>query len=52
MQFEGDPGGCWWPPTYPIWTPATVSFSFSVSVIVAQFTIFSRFSGPELLDPF
>ena len=47
-----DPGGCWWPPTYPIWTPTTVSFSFLVFVIVAQFTIFSIFSGPKLPEPF
>ena len=47
-----DPNGCWWPPSYPIWTLTTVSFSFSVSLIIAQFTIFSSFSGPKLPDPF
>jgi hypothetical protein len=44
-----DPGGYWWPPTYSTWTPTIASFSFSVS---AQFTIFSSFSGPELLELF
>ena len=38
-----DPGGYWWPPTYSTWTPTIVSFSFSVSLIVAQFTIFGSF---------
>ena len=52
LRGRNDPGGCWWPPTYPTWTPTTVSFSFSVSLIVAQFTIFSNFSGSELLEPF
>ena len=32
--------------------PTIVSFSFSVSLIVAQFTIFSNFSGPKLPEPF
>ena len=31
------------PPTYSSWTPTIVSFSFSVSLIVAQFTIFGSF---------
>lgn len=43
---------CWWTPTYSIWTATSISFNFSVSVIVAQFTIFSSFSGLELLEPF
>jgi pentatricopeptide repeat protein len=47
-----DPGGYWWPPTYSTWTHTIVSFSFSVSLIVAQFTIFSSSSGPELLELF
>ena len=38
--------------THPIWTPTTISFSFSVSLIIAQFTIFSSFSGPKLLELF
>ena len=38
-----DPGGYWWPPAYSTWTPTIVSFSFSVSLIVAQFTIFGSF---------
>ena len=46
------PGGYWWPPTYSAWTPTIFSFIFSVSLIVAQFTIFSSFSGPELPEPF
>jgi hypothetical protein len=45
-----DPGGYWWPPAYSTWTPTTVSFS--VSLIVAQFTIFGNFLGPELPEPF
>jgi hypothetical protein len=32
--------------------PTIVSFSFSVSLIVAQFTIFDSFLGPELPKPF
>ena len=33
--------------------PPPLSFSaFSVSLIVAQLTIFSSFSGPELPEPF
>jgi hypothetical protein len=47
-----DPGGYWWPPTYSTWTHTIVSFSFSVSLIVAQFTIFSSSSGPELPELF
>ena len=38
-----DLGGYWWPPTYFFWTPTIVSFSFSVSLIVAHFTIFGTF---------
>ena len=38
-----DPGGYWWPPTYSTWTPTIVSFSFPISLIVAQFTIFGSF---------
>jgi hypothetical protein len=48
-SVECDPGGDWWPPTYSTWTPTIASFIFSVS---AQFTIFSSFSGPELLELF
>jgi hypothetical protein len=40
---EDDPGGYWWPPVYSTLTPTIVSFSFSVSLIVAQFTIFGNF---------
>ena len=47
-----DPSGYWWPPTYSTCIPTIVSFSFSVSLIVAQFTIFGRFLDPELLEPF
>jgi hypothetical protein len=50
--FVGDPGGYWWPPTNSTWTHTIVSFIFSVSLIVAQFTTFSSFSGPELPEPF
>ena len=39
----GDPRGYWWPPTYSSWTPTIVPFSFPVSLIVAQFTIFGSF---------
>jgi hypothetical protein len=35
-----DPGGYWWPPAYSTWAHTIVSFSFPVSLIVAQFTIF------------
>lgn len=49
---RNDPSGFWWPLIYPTWIPTTVFFSFSVSLIVAQFTIFSSFSGPELPEPF
>ena len=31
LNVENDLGGCWWPSTYRIWTPTTVSFSFLVS---------------------
>ena len=37
---SSDPRGYWWPPTYSTWTPTIISFSFLVSLIVAQFTIF------------
>ena len=37
-----DLGGYWWPPTYST-SPTIVSFSFLVSLIVAQFTIFDSF---------
>ena len=40
---RNDPGGYWCPPTYSTWTPTIVSFSFPVSLIVAQFTIFGSF---------
>ena len=43
LKWNYDPGGYWWPPTYSSWTPAIVSFSFPVSLIVAQFTIFGGF---------
>ena len=32
-----------WPPTYSSWNPTIVSFSFPVSLIIAQFTIFGSF---------
>jgi hypothetical protein len=47
-----DPGGYWGPPAYSTWTHTIVSFGFLVSLIVAQFTIFSSFSGPELPEQF
>ena len=40
---RNDPEGYWWPPTYSIWSPTIVSFSFPVSLIVAQFIIFGSF---------
>ena len=43
LKWNYDPGGYWWPPTYSSWTPTIVSFSFPISLIVAQFTIFSSF---------
>ena len=43
QQKLDDLGGYWWPPTYSSWTPTTISFSFLVSLIVAQFTIFGSF---------
>jgi hypothetical protein len=52
QQLQPDPGGYWWPTSYSTWTHTIVSFSFSVSLIVAQFTIFSSFLGPELPEPF
>ena len=42
-QTTIDLGGYWWPPTYSSWTPTIVSFSFPVSLIVAEFTIFGSF---------
>ena len=47
-----DQGGYWWPPIYSTWTPAIVFFSFRVSLIVAQFTIFWQFLGPKLPESF
>ena len=47
-----DPSGYWWPPANSTWTPTITSFNFSVSLIVAQCTIFSSFSVPKLLKPF
>ena len=38
-----DLGEYLWPPTYSSRTPTIVSFSFPVSLIVAQFTIFGSF---------
>jgi len=52
MVFGDDPGVCWWPPAYSTWTPTTVSFSLSVSLIVSQFIIFDNFSDPQLPEPF
>jgi hypothetical protein len=48
LRGRTDPGGYWWPLAYSTWTHTIVSFSFSVSLIVAQFTIFRSSSGPEL----
>ena len=36
----------------PSGPPSLFLSAFSVSLIVAQLTIFSSFSGPELLEPF
>jgi len=47
-----DLSGYWWPPAKSTWTPTIVSFSFPVSLIVAQFTIFSSFLGPKHLESF
>jgi hypothetical protein len=47
-----DPGGYWWPPTYSTWTHTIFSFIFSVSLIVAQFTISRSSSVPEILELF
>lgn len=38
-----DPGGYWWLFAYSTWTTTIVSFNFSVSLILAQFTIFDIF---------
>ena len=43
------PGGYWWPPAYSTWGPTIVSFIF---LVLAQLTIFSNFSGPELPELF
>ena len=51
-QNVHDLGGCWWPPAYSTWTPTTVSLSFSVSLIVAQLSIFGSFFGLEILKLF
>ena len=36
----------------PSGPPSLSLAAFSVSLIIAQLTIFSSFSGPELLEPF
>ena len=36
LRGEEWSGGYWWPPTYSTWTPTIISFSFPVSLIVAQ----------------
>jgi len=41
-----------WSPASSTWTYTLASFSFSILLIVAQFTIFSSFLGPKLLEPF
>jgi len=51
-MIGSDPGGCWWPPPIPFGPPQLSLSAFSVSLIVAQLTIFSSFSGPELPEPF
>ena len=51
-EWEGDPGGYWWPPAYSTWTPTIVSFNFLVSLIVAQLTFYGSFLGPELPESF
>ena len=48
LLANADLGGYWWPPTKSTWTPTIVPFSFSVSLIVVQFTNFRSFSGSEL----
>jgi len=48
FSLHGDPGVYWWPSTKSTWTSTIVSFNFSVSLIVAQFIIFSSFSSLEL----
>ena len=52
LEGFSDPGGCRSPPTYSTWTPTTVSFNFLVSLIIAHFTIFCSFLGPEHPKPF
>ena len=42
-SIQNDLGGYWCPPTYSTWTPTIVSFSFPISLIVAQFSIFGSF---------
>ena len=49
---RSDLGWCSWPTMYSTWTPTTISFSFSISLIIAQFTIFSNFWSPEIFEPF
>ena len=39
-------------PPIPLGPPQLYLLVLSVSLIVAQFIIFSSFSGPELLEPF
>ena len=46
---KGDPGGYWWIPSYSTQTPQSVS---SISLTVAQFTIFGSFLGHEIQEPF
>ena len=39
-------------PLIPLGSPLVLISVFSVSLIIAQFTIFSNFSGPKLSEPF
>ena len=39
-------------PLIPLGSPLVLLSVFSVSLIIAQFTIFSSFSSPELSEPF
>ncbi len=39
-------------PLIPLGSPLVLLSVFSVSLIIAQFTIFSSFSGPKLPEPF
>jgi hypothetical protein len=52
LSIQLDLGGYRWPPAYSTWNPIIVSFCFLVTLIVAQFTIFRIFSGPQLSEPF